>query len=125
MTKIDEHDQHRNAVSTVYNSITESLAVIAYYQDMKDQGISEAIFPINSPLPMTNLHMPTRKFHEQGDVSQMEKVCYALNVTSTIAYSLGVLTPYSNIGNVVPMGVLFNKHQEFSKSMMDLVLTYY
>ena len=38
----------------------------------------------------------------------MEKLCYALNLTSTIAYSLGVEPPFSNIGNLIPMGVFYN-----------------
>jgi len=125
MTKIDEHDEHRNSVSTNWNTITESLAVVAYFQDLQDQGLEEAMFPLNSPMPLTNYHMPFRRDHDEADIRMMEKVCYALNITSTIAYNLGVMTPYSNIGNVIPMGILFDSKQEFSKSMMDLVVTYY
>jgi hypothetical protein len=93
--------------------------------NMHDKNLEEGIFPINSPLPQTNRSMSVRLDSSNEDVRLMEKECFALNLTSTIAYSLGVNTPYTNIGNVIPLAIFFNSSTNITDNIKDLVLTYH
>lgn len=86
--------------------------MVVFLDNIKQQGLykysSNFIFPINSILPNHSHTMLTRFNHKNQDINNMEKLTYALNLTSTLAFSLGIYTPFSNIGNLIPMGVFYN-----------------
>lgn len=55
-------------------------------QNLEQLNISEGIFPINSKLPNINMTMKVRFDSKDEEISFMEKLSYALNLTGTIAY---------------------------------------
>jgi len=94
--------------------------------DLDAENISRNfIFPINSLLPLQSTTMMTRFNHPDENINHMEKLCFALNLTSTIAYSLGTFTPFSNIGNTIPMGIFYNNQSLITDFYKDIMLMYF
>lgn len=69
--------------------------------------------------------MMARFDHPDENINHMEKLCFALNLTSTIAYSLGTFTPFSNIGNMIPMGIFYNNKTLITDFYKDIMLMYF
>ena len=110
-------------------NIQQILTMIVFYDNVqKLQGSENSqafIFPINSMLPLQKTTMATRFKSRNEDINSMEKLTYALNLTATIAYSLGSFTPFSNIGNMIPMGVFYNNRTLITDFYKDIMLMYF
>lgn len=118
MRKLSNEDAEKE------NTLRDGLALYAFMQNLEQLNITEGIFPINSKLPNINMTMKVWYDSKKEEIRFMEKLSYALNLTSTIAYYLGVDTPYANLGNIIPQGVFQNSKTLIVDFFWDLVIKY-